>query len=113
MLSLKSWTICGVRFGVALGCLCVLLALPRTFAAPLPADLSEGECPVEQTGEAAAEEFVVCPAARRRWSPHTICEPHWRAASLSDGPTAPFSRETPPAIIGHRITNDLRAPLLV
>jgi len=94
--------------------LCALAFLPLPQHAMLTlVEAPEAECPVQEEGERSKEELVVRSPARRRSNDRIRC-----GISRSRKTCVCFQQSVScavclPAIVGHQIANELRAPLLI
>jgi hypothetical protein len=90
----------------------MLLSLPQVSALSL-AEFAEQECPCEEDGENAEEEFVVCSSARRRLKKRQhigVDQPLLNNAQFRNSASHFDCAST---IVGHQLSNGLCAPLLV
>ena len=95
-------------------CLCAFALLPFPQLAVLTwAESVEGGCPFQADEKSFKEELVVWSSARRRLNHRR----HVESAKLSETgdrlhPTAAYAHPNA-VIVGHRLANGLRAPLLI
>ncbi|NOY43796.1 MAG: hypothetical protein GXP26_18410 [Planctomycetes bacterium] len=89
----------------------VLMPLPQ-FALLTCMETAEGECPCHGDGESSAKELVVSSTTRRRANDRHRSNFSWsRSTDIRLHQIASYAGRLP-SIVGHRLANGLRAPLL-